>query len=353
MAKRLLIGIFGILLLAAVFYIVTTKDSRPGGADNTLTGLEVATDAVRFVDAALDENTGYFHLTYECERESSTCNPVDNSDEPPHSGYAIMSLKRVGTANGDEAMAAKADAVLDKAIERCDSDSRFCEWNFFPLHAYYMATKDQKYKDAMMKVVESVMKERSLKDLIDNNIPVKWWRLYDATGDERYKKHLIDIADKELAERAAQKTLGTVVYTTKDGYEVKSYDMPVIWALYVPAYFASNDERYLSFISDFYAHADVENNTNYFWGKKDTGNLIKGLEAMLMIAEVDEAHAESYREKVTIALEALMKDRWDTPEDKKFNGDYAFLVAPTGKATNIQGWIIALFMNLQDKTFTP
>ncbi|HEY4487865.1 MAG TPA: hypothetical protein VI483_03835, partial [Candidatus Paceibacterota bacterium] len=233
----------------------------------------------------------------------------------------------------------------------CQDDSRFCEWNFFPLHLYYKATGDQKYKDAMMKVVGSVMKERPLKELIDNNIPVKWWRLYDATGDELYKDHLIAIADKELSTRTAQKNLGKTVYTTDGGYEVKSYDMPIIWALYVPAYLASKDERYLRFIQDFYKAAEIEKNTNYFWGATDTGNLIKGLEAMLMVAPEDPENAEMYRTKVKTALEALMKDRWDTPENKKFNGDYGFLVSPTAKATNIQGWIIALFMTLQDEQF--
>lgn len=351
MLNRWLIAVFGIIVLLAALYMFTARDTSQDLMGKDATGLSIATDAVRFVDSALDENTGYFHLTYECSSESAACTPVDDPDKPPHSGYAILSLKRVGGASGNEAMAAKADTVLDKAIERCQSDSRFCEWNFFPLHIYYKETGDQKYKDAMMKVVESVMKERPLKELIDNNIPVKWWRLYDATGEERYKKHLLDIADKELAERTAQKTLGKTVYTTKGNYEVRSYDMPVIWALYVPAYLASKDERYLRFIQDFYEAADIENNTNYFWGATDTGNLIKGLEAMLMIADEDASRADMYRTKVRVALEALMKDRWDTPDNKKFNGDYGFLVSPTGKATNIQGWIIALFMSLKDEEF--
>jgi rhamnogalacturonyl hydrolase YesR len=323
------------------------------GMPRAVSGLTIASKSVTFVEQSLNEETGYFYLTYVCDATSLRCSSKDDPNKPPHSGYATMSMKDVGIAAHNPSLSKKADTVLDQVMQRCESDGRFCEWNFFPLHLYYQATGEQRYLDSMLSVTDDIMRERPLKELIDANIPVKWWRLYEATGDVQYLDHLIAIADKELAANTAHTELGRLVYTASDAkFEVRSYDMPVMWALYVPAYLASGDKKYLDVVTTFFDKAQVETHTNHFWGVTETGNLIKGLEAMLIVADASPAHHDQYREKTRKALEVILRDRWDTPENPRFNGDYGFLVANDTKATNIQGWIIRLFMTLKDETFS-
>ena len=339
-----------LLAAALVILIAAFALTNLSPVGKSMNGLAVAKASSSFVRNAYNENTGYFELKYSCFFDTKACAPSTDLNEPPHSGYAMMSLKEVGRHTSDTELQALADSILDKAIERCASDARYCEWNFFPLHAFYTETKDKKYLDAMLSVVDTVMRERPVKEVVDANIPVKWWRLYESTGEKKYLDRVVKIADEELASKSLH-ALGPILYTS-NGQDIAVYDVPSIWALFMPAYFASDEERFLDHSIATLEAAALEKHLDAYNTLPLTSNYVKGIEATLWVAEADASRKDAYRAKAVAALQQLLEERWDTPKRPLFNGDYGFLVATTTKATNVQGWITFLLTKLADEQFS-
>lgn len=337
--KKQILMIVGVVIVLAiggyVFYIFSSRVSAN----------EVATMTAKFVDSALDEKTGTFNLFFECDRGNGTCAPINN-DEPPHMGYSIMSLKLVGEETGNTAYITKADTILKTALERCETDTKYCEWNFFPLFHYYKETGDPLYRDAMVKLGDLLLAERSFGDLVSQNIPVKWWRLYDITKEEKYKDRLLIMADKVLENPISDLTKTKEVYTT-GGFSVDNMVTQTIWAVVVPAYRVSNDEKYLAFAETYFDKAKIEDNADKFLvSQTGAAALIKGLEAILDISSLDASQSSTYMARAKKISEFILQKGWDTPNRKLANGDYGILVSPTRKATNLQGWFTVLLLKL-------
>lgn len=340
--------------LALSLILINENDTKRIKSSDTIntekTAREIALETIKFVDSSLNEEEQTYKLIYRCSKKQQDCSVVQDSTSPPHMGYAIMSLRELGLLTENERLTQKADTLINEAIDKCEDDQRYCEWNFFPLHTYYKATGDQKYLDAMLQVSESVMRDRPTRELLDKNLPVKWWRLYDATEDSEYLKPLTALADEQLEQYPEQRLNDDLLYTNTD-YEVRTYDLPIIWALYLPAYQASSDDKYLQPAIDFFKKADVSGNVYEFQGIQKTGDLVKGAESLIMLAEADQTNRDFYLSEAQTILEVLLKERWDTPENILINGDYGIMMSANEKATNIQGWITHLLFKLDDVIF--
>ena len=316
-------------------------------ASGARTDLQIAADAARFVDASLNEKTGTYDLFFTCSSDKETCNVLTDPSRPPHMGYAIMSLDHVGRATGDARLVNKAKLLIDQAVEKCGADQRYCEWNFFPLHYYAKTTGEGRYREAMLKISDKIMAERPVRELLDNNLGIKLWLLYDVTKDEKYRERLTRLADEQLETYPVERLNDPLVYED-DGGNVYLYDLPIMWALYVPAYNATKDAKYLEPVTEFFDSARLEKHLWSFWNVSATGNLVKGIETLLDISDADPARRDAYRAKARILADSLMRERWDTPERPLVNGDYGLLVSPTEKATNVQGWLIHSLLELAD-----
>ncbi len=349
--KKILFLILIIVVLATAGIVIAWQQRKV--VDDAVTAApatagELAAKTIKFIDAALDPATERYDLSYTCSEVQKTCKPRHNPDIPPHMGYAIISLREVGLATGDTRLVEKSKTILHDAINKCADDPRYCEWNFFPLHHYYKATGDQKYLDAMLAVSGNVTAPRPVRDLIKANIPVKWWRLYDATGDEKYLKQLTDLADEQLRVFPAERLNDDLVY--RDGQtDVRSYDLPMIWAVYMPAWFASRDEKYLAPAREFFDATDLAANTSLFFDVTATGNLLKGVESLLNAAEAIPERREAYRKEALDILRVVLQERLDTPDRTLVNGDHGLLVSPHEKETNIQGWLTYTLLELGDE----
>ncbi len=347
----IIVGILVVVLIVASYVLFTFQSRVPANQvafQSRVPTNQVVAMTVRSVDSALDEKTGTFNLFFACDKEKGTCEPYNDENQPPHMGYAIMSLKRVGEATGNTAYTAKADAIIKIVLERCETDIKHCEWNFFPLYDYYKNTGDSLYRDAMVKVSDSLLAERPINDLINNNIPIKWGRLYDVTQEEKYKNRLIASAD-EVMEKPIPGA--KEVYTIGD-FSVDSMLTQAMWAVVVPAYRVSKDPKYLAFAEDFFDKAKIEDNVDkflpFFAG---VSVLLKGLESILDISSLDASRTGEYRDKAKKISGALLQKRWDTPERTLVNGDYGIITHPTnnGKATNLQGWFTVLLLQLGEE----
>ena len=198
----------------------------------------------------------------------------------------------------------------------------------------------------MLKVAGNVTSERSVRELVSYNLPVKWWRLYHATGERIYLDQLTETADEQLESYPEERINDDLVYQI-GGFEVRKYDLPMIWALYLPAYEASGDKKYITPAIEFFRAAELSNHTDKFFDMTTTGDLVKGTEALITLAKADPENKDFYLQEIQNILKAVLENRWDTPGNTIVNGDYGILVSPTEKATNIQGWVTYVILELK------
>ena len=343
-SRKVLLLLLGIAALTWLIFSATNKAAPSGETSLTL---DTASRLAQFVDASLDETTKTYDLFFRCSAIQKTCATVIDPSRPPHMGYATMSLDHVGRAMNDDRLVNKAKKLIDQSVENCEKDARYCEWNFFPLHYYAKTTGDARYRASMLKVADTIMGDRPMRELVGNNLPVKLWLLYDVTKDETYRERLTELADEQLAVYPRDRQNDDIVYSYEGG-DVRAYDIPIIWSLYLPAYKATGDAKYLKPTTDFFDATRLEDNVDKFWSISATGDLVKAIEALLDIAEADSARHDAYRAKAQTIVDILLKERWDTPENVLVNGDNGLLVSPTEKATNIQGWLIHSVLELAD-----
>jgi len=348
---QLNIGVSFILGVATTFAVYTTFSAYFSSKNMyEQTARQVAVDMVGFVDKALNEKSGIFHLFFSCNENQKNCVPF-SPDSTPHMGYAIISLKKVGEIIGNDGYTKKADAILHTAIERCETeDTIYCEWNFFPLYEYYLATGDTVYKNSMTKLGEVLLEESTFKKMVEDNVPVKWWRLYEITNDEAYKIRLIALADEVLNKPIEDLTATTDLYTA-NGFKVDDMTIKTIWAVVIPAYKVSQDERYLSYAKDFFSQASVEHAVPEILAHQGgMGTAVKALESMIWISDLDPSISLDYRTKATKLAESVINESWDSPKRPIINGDYGLLSGSMIKATNIQGWFIVSLLSLGSET---
>ncbi len=348
----IIVGILVVVVLIVASYVLFTFQSRvPANQvafQSRVPANQVATMTVRFVDSALDEKTGTFNLFFACDKEKGTCEPSNDENLPPHMGYAIMSLKRVGEETGNTAYVAKADAIIKITLERCETDIKHCEWNFFPIHDYYKSTGDSLYRDAMVKLGDSLLAKRPIGELINNNVPIKWERLYDVTQEKKYKNQLLALADEIMEKPIAG---AKEIYTIGD-FSVDDMLAQAMWAVVVPAYRVSKDPKYLVFAEDFFDKARIEDNVDKFLRfSAGISVLLKGLESILDISSLDTSRTSEYRDKAKKISGAFLQERWDTPERTLVNGDYGVIIHSTtnSKTTNLQGWLTVLLLQLGEE----
>lgn len=313
---------------------------------------DIAVDLTRFVYNALQPDQGIAHPVFVCDRAARKCSP-DLESTTPHFGYSIMSLKRASSTIPSFGL--KADAMMNLILDKCSTNTKYCEWNFFPLYEYYIETKDIRYYNAMVSIGDLLLAKESSPDLFSTNTPVKWWRLYDVTKDERYKEALIATANKIIDDNFKSLASPSNELYRTENLVVYEDMIEVVWNTMVPAYRVSGDKKYLEFAQKFINEAEIENNVRNIWeqpGTPGAGTLVKGMETILWLSQQDPEHKDENTERLTKISEQIISLYWDVPERVFINGDYGLLTRVNYKTTNIQAWLAVVIGQIEVDTLT-
>ena len=325
------------LVILAVIVVIAFGYFFYSASAGKITGLEVALKMTTFIDKTFQPD-GSILGGYWCDKSLfDKCRPLSLSPQEPHVGQAIYSYFILSKISGDESYRRKADRAINYVLDGCDTNIKMCEWNFFPLTKYYQETGDRKYLvRGMLRPAESFL-VMSDEDVVDDNVGHKLAALFTVTNDPRYKDRLLQIADKEII-----------------GYNVKdpSRNIQLAWSIYVPSYSITKDKRYLVAAENVFDNLDVAAHFKANW----SASAVKAADVLLSLADISEKGAR-YKKQARNLLQLIIDERWDTPENVKFTGDYGFVDAfaadnkPASKAALFNGWLMKSFVLIGDEKF--
>ena len=227
---------------------------------------------------------------------------------------------------------------MSAILKNCQIDPNYCDRNFFALFAWYELTKEQQYRDAMLKMADRLMLTKLLDTIVADNHGLKLEMLYKITGNHKYRERLLAIAEGVL-----NKVPISPQVTPK-----------VIWNSLLPAYRISANDKYLQTARNYYDQTEVLDKLK----KASKGQVlisdILAMENLLELASIDSP--SKHLDQAYEIAQYMVKSQWDNPQNKKFEGDYGWL-KNTGRDKNTEltlhtGWIIRLFLKMADQTFT-
>lgn len=343
--KKLLIGTTVVLVLILILLSLfisrsaTQEKSQPKktsapSVPATLTGLEVAEKIAIFLKKA-KRGDGSFYLRYRCSPTiQDIC--VVQMDEGP-SGQITIAFLELYKKTQDLEYKLLADSAIAYQLAACQRIVKECERAMTAFAAYYVDTKEARYRNAMMRVEKHVLSEKELGGNLANNDGGKLELLYKVTGEEKYRNRLVQIADRFLA-----------------GEFKGEGAQPFITAyVYLPAYRVTNDSRYLAAAKDLITKANLPANLSEFEQKENSYALVVGLDSLITLSQTDSAFADDAKK----VGEFLLRTLWDTPQNKKFNADYGFVhffgkKEPNAKYTVNNGWLAFLYATMGEERFT-
>ncbi|MBX9906643.1 glycoside hydrolase family 88 protein [Patescibacteria group bacterium] len=308
----------------------------------------IAQDLSSFIYTTLSEaESGVFPRSVKCDPQQGTCR-TEFSTEAPYLSFAILSLKD----SGNDLYRKRADELMNIVLEGCMSDVGYCDRNFFAMHEYYLSTGEDKYKEGMMTFGESSLEEKDVLTLMGSNIPAKWSSLYLVTKDERYKDSLLSLAEKFLNNEFQAVVQTPEIY--RSGTTVVYEGMPeMIWGVMLPAYALTQDKRYLEYATYFFDNSNIQNHVYDIWLKRNgSTDVIKSIDALMQISELDKERAFEYRAYAKKMLEVILFNYWDTPERNIINGDKGIYTHVFEKSLNLQGWLILQINKFNEEPFT-
>ena len=299
--------------------------------------------ATSFIVPAQRED-GSFVLTYDCNNTTANepCIPQESQNFPQWESMAIIALQLVGESTNNQTLVERAQKSLERSLNLCLSgeDERYCSWQLFAFHEYFMRTQDERYVRAMELAQERLLADYPYATLVDNNIPITLQLLYEATGKEVYKDRLVTHADATLATPLHERKENNFIYFSAD-YPVRERSLQTIWAVYVPAYEATGDRKYLEAAREFFLQANIGQRARYL-SIGGIAALLKGADALFTLAELDPEHASFYNQEGTAILANVIRDSLDSTENRKVNGDYALITSSNTKTTNLSAFLAIL-----------
>lgn len=343
-------------IVIAVFlgYLVFTS-LKGGGpkAEVKLTGLALSQKIAKFLSSSQNLD-GSFQLSYNCSPSlDKRCEPKP-PEGPLHGGQIILAFYDIFKATGDETYRKKADLGMKFVMERCPQEAKMCQWHFFPLYVYYRDTKEQRYLEGMLKVADELLGEKSFNDFVDTNTGVKLAMLYETTGDTKYRDRLEQTAKEALNlndGKILEKNDNRIIYEGLRGLEIRARAMSTVWSVLLPAYKVTGKPEYLETARDFFNRAAVSSHAQFYArGIHGTPSLIRAIEALAELSELDKESGERYLKEARAITQTLITGQLDSAETPKFTGDYGFLIVPgidsNTKETLYSGWLARLLVRI-------
>jgi len=350
-----LLAVFSLVLIYVLYDFFAGKDERKPLLE--LSGVEIAQRTAQFLDMSSKPN-GMFVIRYQCDpesREEKKCREAP-IEEPPHTGQIILAYYELTKRTGDNTYKEKADKALEVSIKLChELDKNYCEWNFFPLYRYYKDTGDKKYLDAMLAVSGRFLDDKvPLKDAVGGNYGNKLAMLYEVTSERKYIDRLRHVAD-EVLNRGIESTDQKKPLYEDNGFIVKVGSFQAVWSVYLPAYSATKDEKYLIAAKDFYDKANLKVHLRELRRRLDIQNFAKIIDSLLILAEMENNQNSRYRDDALALMRSVVLHLWDSEEEVKFDGDYGFLSnfkkGENTKATLMSGWVAQELLKFDEEKF--
>lgn len=293
-----------------------------------LTGFEVASKTSLFLDKTL-QSDGSFLSGFICDDSlPDKCARV--ADVAEHSGQAILAYYFLGKTTGNLAFKEKADRAMSFALEKCKSDPRFCELNYFALMQYYRDTREDRYLSEGMLPVAPRFLTLSDEEVVLEQVGTKFAGLFDVTGETRYKDRLLQVADSELLR--GEENAGRA-----------DYNMQLIWSVYLPAYRLTNDSKYLDAIEIFFNNLDATQFAQPY-------SMSKAASVWLDLWEA--TGNKIYKAKAHDIMQKMLTELWDSPYHPMFTADYGFIdTSEFSKYMIFNGGIIQQFLKLGNEKF--
>ncbi len=319
-----------------------------------LTGSNPVVDLANFVAGAMDAE-GKFLLSYRCEAQS--CVPVPATDTTAF-GYSLMGVIAGAYAGNDSELRRQADLARARALRLCGQDANSCLANFFAVEEYYERTGASSYKQALEKSGELLLKTNAGRlDAVMGALMFypfkKMESLYEITADEKYLNTLTASADTAL-NNWPDKIEGAVLYETAAGQKVNYNQLLTASTLFIPAYRATGDEKYLRAAADFFKQAELEEQA---LGLRHEGGmvlLLNSIEGLADLSKID-ALGQTDRNAFKASAARIMKDlfgwQYDSSDRAIGDGTGGLLTGisnatePAGvnyKNINLNGWFAHL-----------
>lgn len=358
--KKLILLIIVVVFLAIVIapHISTPSKKKAENPEQkkTLTGLAIAKQTFTFLDKTIKPEGGFYY-SYECDSAfEQLCRPKGIYETghayykpPPHFGHLTLAFYDYGKKAKDQLMVDKSDKAMEFILASCENDSDWCLWNFSPLITYYNETKDVRYKNAMLKVAPQLQKEKPLMDSLNLNSGLKFKALYDITGDTVYKNLLVKETDAILAGQIDTDEINPVLYKEGD-FTVRAQTFKAIWSNVLPTYHVTKNEVYMKFAKDAFEKAKLTEHLGKLQNTNELQLLIFANDALLQLATVDTDGKEAYLAKAHDIAQYIYTAYADTPDNKKFNGDFGFVYGGLKDSLN-NGWLVRHFIKLSDDIF--
>lgn len=318
----------------------------------TLTGLEIAKKTAQFIDTTIKED-GSFQLYYRCNATPQPiCTPKEQ-EGPQHSGYIILFYNDLFEKTKEPSYKTKADKAMELFLGKCAQSSDYCQSNFFPLFAYYKTTGDKRYLDGMLRVSDTFLEDKPLTDYVGTNAGIKLANLYEATEEKKYLDKLTKIADEILAGKLDSDQSNQIIYY-EEQVPIRFWLFHSIWSVYLPAYTSTKNPLYLQAAQDAFAKANIPAHYDYFKPQaRSSFELVFAIESLTSLAQL--TGQETYKSQAKILAQKLLIDLWDSPENKKYTGDYGFLSQfssdKDSKETLNTAWIARLFLKMDEEEF--
>ncbi|MFZ2484425.1 MAG: hypothetical protein WAW81_00560 [Minisyncoccia bacterium] len=326
------------LILIALVIVVGALGYVTFFSEPKITGLEVAIKTTSFLDKTL-QSDGSMTAGFVCDMATDQCNPIVLNPNQPDLSQAIYGYYELAKVMDNQSYRAKSDQAIDFVLDKCRTNFHMCDRNVSPIASYYLDTKDKKYLDATYSSAKKLL-VLSNQDLVSQDVGPNLAILYRATGDDRYKKRLIDVANEELL-------------SWPRGRDRLEYSLRVVWSVFIPAYTVTNDQKYLIASENFFDNFNLAENFDLSLVTPES--IIKGVEALLSLSKMSD-HGSVYKAKAHAALQEVLNQFWDNPENPKLNGDYGFGYASGTsnkyfKIALYNGWLIKLFAVMADEKF--
>lgn len=325
----------------------------PPSQPETLTGLDVAKRTTLFLDKTI-QNDGTFWLFYNCDKKlAQVCLKSQPKEETPHSGMIVLAYLELFQKTGDASLKQKADRAMEVFTRQCQANGDFCEWNFFPFFVYFNQTKEQKYKDALLKVSDRFLKDQPLIKHLEGNHGPKQRILYQLTADKRYLDKLIAQTDALMA-GVLDDHENNSLYYQEGGLAFRKQSQQIIWANVIPAYRATQNPKYLQFAQDFFDRAQLIKHYDDIKKQGKAYPLMLSLDNLLSLIEL----GSSPEANIVLArdlAQKIMAELWDSPKNRRYDGDYGWLKffseTDNVKSTLTSGWLARLFIKMADQSF--
>lgn len=329
----------------------TTGPPQPTSREK-LTGLQVAEKISQFLDKTIEDD-GLFQLFYRCDKKIAEGCIRAEPDKTPHSGMIVMAYWDLYQKTENLAYRQKADRAMSAILKKCQQDDNFCEWNFFPFFTYFQQTKDEKYKDALLQVADRFFTNQSLDKHVHENHGIKLQILYQVTGDSKYRDKLVKMTDAILKGELDNLKKNNVIYQ-EGGLTIRKWSQNFAWNNFIPAYKATNDDKYLKATQALFDQGQFAKHFDDFVKADDYFSLLLALDNLLNLVDftlTKDTYLSQAREIAQKSLDLL----WDSPKRRLFNGDFAMLghfsKIPNQKSTLNNGWMARLFLKMEGQTF--